>query len=361
MSNTLVYYFIVLGSLCGLLALSVCYVLSKTMAIMQDKAYLGTFKIHTTDTPRCGGIGIFISLIVVIIAGLEIPYVSVDSVRNTPQVAIDTLAGLHFYLACFIVCASGILRDNNHDISIILIVLIQIVGICYCIVSFNFLLPYTFSFSLIINTLCGAICIFFATNSMNIIDGIHGNTAFISLIIIASLTYIAYCLHINFIVFVCSILLGIMLIFLCFNFPYGKMFLGDSGAFLLGFILSTLLFIGVKYYNISVLYAIGLFVYPLCEMVASILVRLKYIQFYSFNEVFLHLCEPSNYHLHFFLYIRFKHYASVLLSGIYAIFIFFLTLYYTNDVILFIISVGFCMLYVILFFTFRTKQQYLYK
>ena len=76
------------------------------------------------------------------------------------------------------------------------------------------------------------------TNAFNILDGLNGLSAGVFLICQSSLGFIAYQtgdsdLAITFFVIACSIG-GFLLI----NFPFGKIFMGDGGAYLIGFILA---------------------------------------------------------------------------------------------------------------------------
>ncbi|RDU67689.1 hypothetical protein CQA53_01435 [Helicobacter didelphidarum] len=348
MSILQLYSFIFFGFVCGLIALVLTYILSVTMRIMQDRTLTNKFKIHHHNTPRCGGIGIFLSLIVIAMAGIEIP-----------KAIFDPLAGLHLYIACFIIMLSGTFKDSNRNPSIIINITMQTIGFLYFIFSFIFLVVDSVIISML-GIFVTLLFLFFTTNSINVIDGVNGNAIFYSIILLVSLCFVGYQLQINFVIFICTILLGICFVFLLFNFPYGKMFLGDGGAFLLGFIIGALLFICVWYFKLNFYYALTLFIYPLCEFIASICTRWRHIKSYSFAEIFIHLCEPNNYHLHFFFYAQFGHYGVLILNSLCAIFICFITLYYDNTLLLLLLGIGFCIIYMILFFSLRTKKLYLY-
>ena len=77
-------------------------------------------------------------------------------------------------------------------------------------------------------------CFLFIINGANLIDGFNGLLGLHSLIIFSILLLINFTnnnIEVSYILF--SIILSI-LIFLIFNFPKAKMFLGDSGAYLIG-------------------------------------------------------------------------------------------------------------------------------
>ncbi|MWV62041.1 hypothetical protein DCO58_06340 [Helicobacter saguini] len=414
MSVFAMFSFVLLGLVCGVIVLTLTYILSVSMRILQDKARGNHFKIHTINTTRCGGVCIFIALIIIVMAGLEIDvgdsknleniesnrkidsinYNNIeskvmessnkDSKESTKQkvdvslnaqhdkniesnnkdskiqtTIIATLAGLHLYISCFIIIQSGMLKDTNKSTSITLINLIQWLGILYFNFSFLFLYIDSIYYN-ITYFFASFIMIYVIINAFNMIDGINGNAIFTAILINISLLYTAHLQDSTFITFVAAILLGINVVFAAFNFPKGLMFLGDSGAYLLSFTLAALLTIGILYFDFPKLYAFSLFIYPICEIFTCSFIRATKVQNFSIRELLLHLYEPNNYHLHYFLYLRFKHYSSLIIALIYAPFILINTLFYKEDSILFLSIITFCVIYGILFYTLRTKTMYLY-
>ena len=82
--------------------------------------------------------------------------------------------------------------------------------------------------------------------------------------------------------------------FFILNFPKGKIFLGDGGAYLLGFIVAILgIFLASKYEDVSPWYIIAIFIYPVWEVIFSI-IRKSYIGLSPFS--------PDSYHLHMLIY-----------------------------------------------------------
>jgi UDP-N-acetylmuramyl pentapeptide phosphotransferase/UDP-N-acetylglucosamine-1-phosphate transferase len=74
-------------------------------------------------------------------------------------------------------------------------------------------------------------------NSINIIDGFHGLSGFTVLVILGAIGSIAYQVNDLFIYQLCCLVAVCVAGFLVVNYPLGKIFLGDGGAYLLGFIL----------------------------------------------------------------------------------------------------------------------------
>lgn len=86
-----------------------------------------------------------------------------------------------------------------------------------------------------------------AVNYQDGIDGLAGGLTFISLIgfiILSIFSGNIFYLYFSFVI------LGAVLGFLFFNFPPAKIFMGDSGAYFLGFILVVLASFYSKYYNV---------------------------------------------------------------------------------------------------------------
>ena len=78
------------------------------------------------------------------------------------------------------------------------------------------------------------------TNTINFIDGLDGLASGVASIAATTLLFTAAKLGHDFIVMQCAIIAGASLGFLPFNFNPAKIFMGDSGANFLGFILSII-------------------------------------------------------------------------------------------------------------------------
>ena len=133
-------------------------------------------------------------------------------------------------------------------------------------------------------------CIVFLTQAFNIIDGLNGlslSTGILSFIVIAIIAYqindfdtVIISLHII------LILAGILF----FNFPFGKIFIGDTGAYLIGFYLaiSAINFVN-KNPDIS------------SFVIAQILIYPSYELFRSFEKIIFKnksILKPDKKHLH---------------------------------------------------------------
>jgi UDP-N-acetylmuramyl pentapeptide phosphotransferase/UDP-N-acetylglucosamine-1-phosphate transferase len=75
-------------------------------------------------------------------------------------------------------------------------------------------------------------------NAFNLIDGLNGFSGSVSLVAAIGIAAVSYKAGLSHIVFSAGIICGAVIGFLMLNFPFGKIFLGDTGAYVIGFLLS---------------------------------------------------------------------------------------------------------------------------
>lgn len=358
MNISTLFYFANLGIFCGCIAMVIAYILTQTMNVMQDKPNEAIFKFHSKNTPLCGGISIFIAYIVVVLGGIEIQNISSTKILNSHVGDFYEYAGLHFYISCCIILCSGIIKDIGNKVKLQLMFYIQMCGFCV----FYFLLyllniQHDYNMALIFISIC--LFLFISTNGINTIDGIHGNAALCGIAILFAICYISYQTQSNFIAFASSVLIGILSIFLLFNYPFGRMFLGDSGAFLLGFCIGALLLLCALHYKINMWYCIALLLYPICAMLSSLIIQIFFIR--KDNKIsWKILWQPHYLHLHTMMWKSLNHVATLIINGAFICFIVLITYYYKNTMIIFVSSAIFCLIYTICFIVFYRKNINLY-
>lgn len=97
------------------------------------------------------------------------------------------------------------------------------------------------------------------TNALNLIDGVDGLAATISMIILGSFLYIGFLYEDALIIHICSIVMVSLFVFLLFNWNPAKIFMGDSGSLFLGFTISVVAVLSLKYIHpIAILYLAAL-------------------------------------------------------------------------------------------------------
>jgi UDP-GlcNAc:undecaprenyl-phosphate GlcNAc-1-phosphate transferase len=220
-------------------------------------------KVHLKPTANTGGFAIIISLLFALQA-LDI---------------FDKTLGLILSIG-FLISIVGLIDDKFHlntggKLSL------QIIPIFYLIVfenltlshigAYNYFILEVGSFTLPFTLLC----VLFLTNAFNYFDGIDGTLSFTTISVLVILYFLVP--DKNFQLFLIMILIPII-IFLCFNFSLlglPKIFLGDSGSLLLGFLISFILIYlaNQKFIHPLILaWSISIFVY---EFLSINIIRLK--------------------------------------------------------------------------------------
>lgn len=152
------------------------------------------------------------------------------------------------------------------------------------------------------------------TNAINLIDGLDGLASGVSAIGLITIGFIAI-LQVNiFITMICCVLLGSLIGFLFYNFHPAKIFLGDSGALMIGFIIGFLSLLGFKNITIIALFfPIVILAVPFIDTLFAMIRRVKKGQ---------HIMQADKSHLHHkLLALGYTHRQTVLL--IYSISILF--------------------------------------
>jgi UDP-GlcNAc:undecaprenyl-phosphate GlcNAc-1-phosphate transferase len=158
------------------------------------------------------------------------------------------------------------------------------------------------------------LCMTTVANGMNLIDGVNGLCAAVTISILSSLLFLSYKTGD---VIILSAIFSIILIFtpfIIFNYPYGEIFLGDLGAYSLGIIVSifTIIFFG-RHPEISPWAAVLILIYPVTELIFSIIRRL-------INRTSVHHADTKHLHLKLFYLFRpqiaYKKIANMLVTAV---------------------------------------------
>ncbi len=152
------------------------------------------------------------------------------------------------------------------------------------------------------------------TNAINLIDGLDGLAAGVSSIALITISGMAILMSNIYVVMVSSILLASTLGFLIYNFHPAKIFMGDTGALFLGFMISVLSLLGYKNVTfISFIVPVIILGVPISDTFFAILRRV-------INKKPLSAPDKSHLH-HCMLRLGFTHRQTVLI--IYAMAAFF--------------------------------------
>lgn len=109
------------------------------------------------------------------------------------------------------------------------------------------------------------------THALNIVDGMNGLAGMIATLMAVSLALVALQVQDVPIFVIATALASATLGFLVWNFPFGRVFLGDGGAYFLGFMLAELAVqLVVRNPSVSPFYALAVLFYPVFETLFSI-------------------------------------------------------------------------------------------
>jgi UDP-N-acetylmuramyl pentapeptide phosphotransferase/UDP-N-acetylglucosamine-1-phosphate transferase len=135
------------------------------------------------------------------------------------------------------------------------------------------------------------------TNAINIIDGFHGLASGCVMIMLLSLSFISYSSQDWTLMRLCLLTCFVIFGFVVWNWPLGKIFLGDAGAYLIGFCVVQLgLLLPYRSPEISPMAPVLIGIYPLFETIFS-MYRRKFVRSHPLNH-------PDALHLHTLLYKR---------------------------------------------------------
>lgn len=266
-----------------------------------DTDFSGPQKFHTTAVPRIGGISIAIGLAS---AALIKPLNSV--LENTSLImltcAVPTFTiGLAEDLTKKISVKIRLAFTAISAISAIYLLNIQISNLDLPVIDYLFVIPF-FGVALTIVAITGL------ANSYNIIDGFNGLSSMVGIITLLAIAYIGYALGDATIISASLVMAVAILGFFIWNYPQGLIFLGDGGAYLIGFWIGTLsVALCYRHPEVSPWFALLINGYPIIETLFSIY-RRKIHQGKSPGQ-------PDGIHFHTLIYRRIlyaKHFESVL-------------------------------------------------
>ncbi len=241
--------------------------LSRTRALPWDDHDLaGVQKNHARPVPRVGGLAIALGLVALV------AWVSLTQAGHAREMALVFACGLPALLA-------GLAEDLTKQVGIRTRLLATaasgalaffLLGAQLDSVSLpgvDWLMGFT-AFSLLFTMLAMA----GVANAVNIIDGYNGLASVVVAISLLSLAYVGWQVGDSLVLSVALAGVGAILGFLLWNWPRGLIFLGDGGAYFIGYLVAVLSFLLVARHRgvVSPWYPFLLFIYPVFETVFSI-------------------------------------------------------------------------------------------
>lgn len=234
-------------------------------------------KVHTHIMPRLGGLAFYLAFVI----GMLI-------VRPDSSYTMPVLIG------SVIIVITGILDDiftlspkikiTGHLLAALVIVQGGI-SVAFINLPFNGVLYlHWLSIPLTVLWIIGI------TNAINLIDGLDGLAAGVSSIVLLTIAGLALTEGNSFVFIVSTLMLGSTLGFLPYNFHPAKIFMGDTGSNLLGYVIAVLALLGFKNVTLfSLVVPIIILAVPISDTLFAIIRRLVNRQ---------PLTAPDKSHLH---------------------------------------------------------------
>lgn len=288
----------------ALIAFAASFVVSVLIVLSQkwhgglshDHDLDGVQKVHTTAVPRIGGLGV--------IAGILLGCVASRSLHQGGQalsIGTDMFLLLVASLPAFL---AGLVEDFTKRVS----VRMRLTATALSALAASALLGATvreldlwgvdtllafMPFALLVT----AVVVAGGSNAINIIDGFNGLSSSTIVIMAAGLTAVALHSGDHLVANLGVVCIGSALGFLALNYPRGKLFLGDGGAYFLGFWVSEMaVLLLVRNASVNAWQVLSICAYPVIEVLFSIY-RRRFIQKVSPGA-------PDALHLHTLVYRR---------------------------------------------------------
>ncbi|ARP92250.1 glycosyl transferase [Bordetella genomosp. 9] len=256
-----------------------------------DSDMTGVQKYHVRPVPRVGGIALVVAMLVV--AGAA----AWREPALLKPLLLLLLAGMPAFLGGL---AEDLTKRVRALVRLLLAMLAGALGyylldaavVRLDIIGVDWLLQFW-----AISLVCTMIAVGGAANAINIIDGYNGLAAVVSAMILAGMAYVSYYLGDRLLVVASVGMMGAIGGFLIWNYPRGLIFLGDGGAYFIGFMIGELSVLMLyRHPEVSAWFPLLLCIYPVFETLFSIY-RKRWLRGRSPGV-------PDGVHLHMLVYKR---------------------------------------------------------
>ena len=260
--------------------------------LSHDHNNAGPQKFHALPTPRIGGLGLF--------SGLMGGAVVVLLLHHRLNLIEDDFN--YLLLAALPAFAGGLIEDITKNVGVIQrLLLTMISGAIGAWLLSGFLVRLDIPLVDIAMQWLPVAIVFtvFAVggvaNAINIIDGYNGLAAGFAVIVLSATAFVAAHVDDTLVLITSLSMMGALLGFLVWNWPKGKIFLGDGGAYLLGFMLAELsVLLVTRNPSVSPWFPLLLLAYPVFETLYTIY-RRKWLNNLTPGQ-------PDALHLHQLIY-----------------------------------------------------------
>lgn len=256
-----------------------------------DSDTQGVQKVHSHPVPRIGGLGIMLGLIA---AGT---FAAFNYSGRFGDILLLALSAGPVFVGGFIEDVTKRVSPRTRLICAMVSALVAywILGIHITRIDIG---PIDRLLAIpVISVFLTVICTAAMTNAVNIIDGFNGLAAMVSIFMFVSLGYVAFQVGDTVVLSTALIMTGAVFGFFILNYPNGLIFLGDGGAYFIGFMLAELaILLVMRNPMVSPWYPALMLIYPIFEVCFSIY-RRRFVRGVSPSM-------PDGVHLHMLIYKR---------------------------------------------------------
>jgi UDP-GlcNAc:undecaprenyl-phosphate/decaprenyl-phosphate GlcNAc-1-phosphate transferase len=258
--------------LAAVISLLVCWFLIRSSGLHGrysfDAMAGGPQKFHATPTSRVGGLAIAAALAASVLALETLQWLDPASAYGLTMLALSAIPAF----------AGGFGEDVTRKVGVLARLMLTLSSAVFASLLVGATLDRLDTPGLDFLLLWPAFAIAFTAfavggvaNAINIIDGYNGLAGGYAVIVLAALAWVAGQVGDSVVLTASLTMLGAVLGFLAWNYPGGKIFMGDGGAYLLGFWLAELsVLLVVRNPDVSPWFPVILLAYPVADTLFSI-------------------------------------------------------------------------------------------
>ncbi len=234
--------------------------------ISNDHDLLGPQKFHTQATPRVGGIGVYFSLV----TSALLAFFLFKQDRGLLLLELSACA-----LPAF---TAGLIEDISKKVGVKTRLAASSISAFLSLFFLEILITKTHVPGLdwllsnsIIALIFTVIAITGLINAYNLIDGFNGLASMVAIISLLAIGYVAFKVNDIVIASTCLVIIGAIGGFFIWNYPRGLIFLGDGGAYLIGYLIASLsIMLTIRNPSVSPWFALLVNAYPIFETLFTI-------------------------------------------------------------------------------------------
>jgi len=234
--------------------------------ISHDHDLSGPQKFHTHAVPRIGGIGIFLALLISGVVAFNFS----NTEKGTLLLQLSACALPTFFI--------GLSEDLTKKIGVKIRLLATASSALLSGYALNVWVTHIQTPGIdwllsigIITVIFTVIAVTGLANAYNIIDGFNGLASMVAIISLLAIGYVAFKANDPILASIALIMIGAISGFFIWNYPRGLIFLGDGGAYLIGFLIATLSILLVnRNPSVSPWFALLVNAYPIFETLFTI-------------------------------------------------------------------------------------------